>query len=190
MIRTFSAAALLATITVLAVPAQAEEDELVRLPATGTVRDAATRDRVKADRLKPAGGLFVTFDANEDGLIDLDEIAAGIPIAFANADANADGELTAIEQQAWAASLPTRDDSLANPVRFDPNLDRRVSLEEFTTVINELGLAYADEVSGNIIVADLEAPREEPRRRSPFERPDPAGERNRPPVTDRATVGR
>ena len=35
--------------------------------------------------------------------------------------------LQMLEQQAWARSLPTRDNSLANPVRFDPNLDRRTA---------------------------------------------------------------
>ena len=79
-------------------------------------------------------------------------------MAFSSADKNADGYLTALEQQDWAASLPTRDDSLANPFRFDPNLDRRVDLDEFTLVINNLGLDYADEASGDIIVADLKAP--------------------------------
>ena len=62
MIRILSVAALLAGTAIFTLPAGAEEDELVRLPSTGTVRDAAVRQRVKADRLRPAGGLFVSFD--------------------------------------------------------------------------------------------------------------------------------
>ena len=193
MIRILSVAALLAGTAIFTLPAGAEEDELVRLPSTGTVRDAAVRQRVKADRLRPAGGLFVSFDSNEDGLISVDEIQAGIPLAFADADANQDGELTAIEQQAWADSLPTRDDSLANPVRFDPNLDRRVSLEEFTTVIRELGLDYADKESGNIIVADLKAPHSDrpgPQAVSDEITPGERAARTRLPRGDRATINR
>ncbi len=147
--------------------AMAEDEPLVRLPGQGELRDPAERKDRKAnlpDRLKPGGGLFVSFDENQDGIVSADEIAAGIPLAFTAADANADGHLTAIEQQAWAASLPTRDDSLANPVRFDPNLDRRVSISEFTSVINDLGSAYADEATGQIIVADLKAPKPERQR--------------------------
>ena len=136
-----------------------DEDELVRLPGQGEVREPGLRDRTKAKRLKPGAGLFLTFDTDEDGRISTSEIDAGIPIAFTSADRNADGYLTALEQQDWAASLPTRDDSLANPFRFDPNLDRRVDLEEFTSVISNLGIDYADEESGDILVADLKAPK-------------------------------
>ena len=159
MIRSVSLAAI--AIACLSIPAhaQADEDELVRLPGQGELRDSSLRQRAQADRLKPGAGLFITFDADNDGRISQSEIDAGIPTAFAEADNNEDGYLTALEQQDWARSLPTRDDSLANPFRFDPNLDRRVDLEEFTLVISNLGLDYADEVSGDIIIADLKAPR-------------------------------
>jgi hypothetical protein len=135
-----------------------DEDELLRLPGQGEVREPGLRDRTKAKRLKPGAGLLLTFDKDEDGRISTTEIDAGIPIAFTSADRNEDGYLTALEQQDWAASLPTRDDSLANPFRFDPNLDRRVDLEEFTLVISNLGLDYADEETGDILVAELKAP--------------------------------
>lgn len=142
-----------------------DEDELVRLPGQGEVREPGLRDRTKAKRLKPGAGLLLTFDTDENGRISTTEIDAGIPIAFVSADRNADGYLTALEQQDWAASLPTRDDSLANPFRFDPNLDRRVDLEEFTSVISNLGIDYADEESGDILVADLKAPNQRSDRR-------------------------
>lgn len=160
MIRSLSLAALTAACLSVTAHAQAaDEDELVRLPGQGEVRDASLRERAKADRLKPGAGLFITFDSDNNGRISQSELDTGIPAAFARADKNADGYLTALEQQDWARSLPTRDDSLANPFRFDPNLDRRVDLEEFTLVINNLGFDYADEVSGDIIIADLKAPR-------------------------------
>lgn len=162
MIRTVSFA-LLATLG-LSVSAQADfdEDELVRLPGQGEVRDQALRDQAKADRLKPGAGLFITFDTNSDGRISVEEIDAGIPVAFESADENEDGYLTAFEQQDWAEDLPTRDDSLANPFRFDPNLDRRVHFDEFKTVIVNLGQDYADEESGDIFIADLKAPKPRP----------------------------
>ncbi len=166
MLRTLSIIALVAgsfAMTAQAqVDVQVDEDEIVRLPGQGEVRDKRVKDKARADRLKPGGGLFITFDQDEDGRISSSEIDSGIPVAFQAADKNQDGHLTALEQQDWAASLPTRDDSLANPFRFDPNLDRRVDLDEFTLVINNLGLDYADEASGDIIIADLKAPR--PRR--------------------------
>jgi len=158
MIRSLTLAAL--SVACLSVPAhaQADEDELLRLPGQGEVRDDALRRRAQADRLKPGAGLFITFDTDSNGRISRSEIDAGIPAAFEQADNNEDGYLTALEQQDWARSLPTRDDSLANPFRFDPNLDRRVDIDEFTLVISNLGRDYADEASGDIIIAELRAP--------------------------------
>lgn len=138
------------------------EDEIVRLPTPGEVKpDAPFKDN-RPKRLVPGGGLFLSFDANEDGRISQAELSAGISEAFANADASGDGALTALEQQAWASNLPTHDDSLANPVRFDPNLDRMVSVSEFSSVITDLAVTYA-EPSGDILVASLKAPDRRPR---------------------------
>jgi len=155
MIRTVSLACLALLPFAAMASAQVDEDEIVRLPGQGEVREPGLRDRTNSNRLKPGAGLFLTFDTNEDGRISAFEIDAGIPVAFKMADENADGYLTALEQQDWAAGLPTRDDSLANPFRFDPNLDRRVDLDEFTTVIVNLGSDYADEASGDVLVDDL-----------------------------------
>ncbi|MEL6862551.1 MAG: EF-hand domain-containing protein [Pseudomonadota bacterium] len=180
MIKSISIAALAALSLSFAAHADADEDELVRLPGQGEVRDQALRERTKADRLKPGAGLFLTFDADSNGRISASEIDLGIPAAFENADANQDGYLTALEQRDWAAGLPTRDDSLANPFRFDPNLDRRVDLDEFTTVIINLGQDYANEESGDIIVAELKAPK--PRARDDR---DDAEDGARPPRGER-----
>lgn len=156
----------------LGVSARAQNaDEIVRLPTPGEVKpDAPFKDN-RPKRLVPGGGLFLSFDANADGRISQAELDAGIADAFTNADANGDNALTALEQQAWATSLPTHDDSLANPVRFDPNLDRMVSVSEFSSVITDLAVTYA-EPSGDILVASLKAPDRRPR--------DDAGEAERP----------
>lgn len=159
MIRSLTLVSLVALGASFSATAQVDEDEILRLPGQGEVRSPVLRERAQADRLKPGAGLFLTFDSNEDGRISQFEIDAGIPLAFRVADRNEDGYLTALEQQDWAAGLPTRDDSLANPFRFDPNLDRRVDIDEFTTVIVNLGSDYADETTGDILVADLKAAR-------------------------------
>ena len=141
-------------------PVMADE-ELVRLPGKGELR---TPEQAATDRpvmLKPGSGLFMTFDSDTNGAISAMEIEAGIPVAFKRADRNGDGYLTALEQRAWADSLPTRDDSLANPVRFDPNLDRRVSLEEFDLVINNLARDFREDGAAEILLAKLKAPRNE-----------------------------
>lgn len=141
--------------------ADGDDDELVLLTAEGQLRDRSLRDRVQADRLKPAGGLFLSFDANGDGRVTVEEVDAGIIEAFSAADGNDDGKLTALEQQDWARSLPTRDETLANPARFDPNLDKRVEPDEFAAVIRAIGADYSKADNGEILLADLKAPRRE-----------------------------
>ena len=138
-----------------------DADDIVRLPGQLTARPDKIHlpggDPDKPKRLVPGGVLIVSFDTNGDGIISPEELNTGITAAFAQADANGDGQLTALEQQAWAASLPVRDDTLANPVRFDPNLDRIVTFEEFRGVIYQLAATYQDS-AGEIAVASLTAP--------------------------------
>ena len=164
------AAALLAASPVFA-QAEGDTDDLVRLPGQGLVKPDSAPAQRNLDRLVPGGGLFASFDANSDGRISAEELASGMRAAFLLADANADGQLGALEQQDWAADLPTRDDTLANPVRFDPNLDRVVTFEEFQAVIADLATNYQDD-RGSIEIAKLSAPDPKPER----------GERRLPPA--------
>ena len=132
-------------------------DDLVRLPGMGNLNPDAPHGRHAANRLVPGGGLIVSFDANDDGKVTRDELYEGADTAFIQADTNKDGTLSALEQQDWARGLPTRDDTLANPVRFDPNLDRVVTRAEFVAVIAQLAAAYA-EADGSVMIASLAAP--------------------------------
>ncbi len=164
MIRSFAALILMvAPLSGLSGLAQAEDDDLVRLPGSGEVKSEANREKLNADRLKPGGGLLASFDVDGNGSISEAEMSAGVLLAFEAADENGDGELTALEQQAWAARLPTHDDSLANPVRFDPNLDRRVSLQEFSAVISDLGADYR-EGDAELRIASLKVTKRDKRR--------------------------
>lgn len=158
MVRQLIFSAVFAAACLTVPTAMAEEDELVRLPGNGELRDPKPEQADRPERLKPGGGLFISFDSDADGAISAAEIATGIPLAFNSADGNGDGYLTALEQREWAGDLPTRDDSLANPVRFDPNLDRRVSLDEFSRVINGLARDYLEEGASDILLVDLKAP--------------------------------
>lgn len=135
----------------------AETDDIVRLPGQGEVKAGDRRARHAAGRLVAGGGLVMSFDADGNGRVTPAELRSGAIAAFAVADTNQDGRLSALEQQDWAHSLPTRDDTLANPVRFDPNLDRVVSEGEFVAVVAQLATTYAD-ADGNIYLAKLEAP--------------------------------
>lgn len=134
----------------------ADGDELVRLPVQqGSPTEAAARAAGlpgRGERLVAGGVLLLGFDMDGDGLISAGELDEGLAAAFSAGDQNGDGLLTALEQQAWAASLPVRDDTLANPVRFDPNLDRVVTREEFSAVILQLAAGY--QTAGGSIASD------------------------------------
>jgi hypothetical protein len=169
-------------------PALAQESEdpdaIVRLPGNGEVRakapdgkgDIVTAPAGTPNRLVPGGGLILSFDIDGNGRIDLSEIETGARAAFAAADRNKDRFLTAFEQIDWADGLPTRDDTLANPVRFDPNLDRSVSLDEFTSVIIQLASAYRKDGKRDLLLSELEA---RPEREERIE--EPSSRRPRPP---------
>ena len=153
------------------VPTDTAEDGLVRLPGQGERRKPKQlMERNTPERFVDGGGLILSFDTNGDAVITPSEIEMGISAAFLDADECADGDLTALEQQAGAKRLPTRDDTLANPVRFDPNLDRVVSEAEFSATIYQIAAPYAD-ANGMITVDALKAPPERPERAEAI-RPD------------------
>lgn len=151
-------------------------EELLRLPGSGEFKPDLPKTE-GLGRLVPGGGLLMSFDTDEDSMITPEEIALGITAAFAKADANEDGRITPLEQVRWSETLPTRDTSLANPARFDPNLDRAVRIEEFQEVITLFAAIYADETTGNITLDALKAKdrgdkrRDEEQRTSAEDRP-------------------
>lgn len=165
MRRQLTALALAVAVTASVAAAQAgeDQDDIVRLPGQGLVKADAegVAGMGKRDHLVPGGGLMVSFDKDRNGRITELELLNGVEAAFLLADTNQDGTLSALEQIAWADSLPTHDDTLSNPARFDPNLDRMVSYDEFTNVIASLAADYAEE-TGEILVSALKAPK--PRR--------------------------
>ena len=142
----------------------AADDDLVRLPGNGEIRKSPNNRKGAVDALVPGGGLMLSFDTNRDGRITEREVAKGSRLAFDLADTNGDGRLSALEQIEWAKQLPTRDDTLANPARFDPNLDRMVSYDEFAAVVTRLAGDYSDEASGVILVASLKVDMPDPER--------------------------
>jgi|GEM_PF-382673 len=171
------------------------EDPIVRLPGQGEVREAKGRGPdgegrlAGARRLLPGGGLLASFDTDGDGQITAAEIDTGILAAFALADADGDGYITPLEQQEWAENLPTRDDSLANPARFDPNLDRRASLEEFDQVVRQIAAVYREEGDGELTIASLAVPDPKPRDRRAERRGPTPMDRGRPPTEGGFNVG-
>ena len=151
--------ALLLALTILSagIPVALADEDPVRLPGQGEVKSVINNQTdTMPVRLAPGGGLLMSFDLDGDNIISQSEIEHGIVTAFADADTNEDGNLSPIEQADWADHLPTRDETLANPARFDPNLDRYVSLEEFAGAVQQIASIYADVGTGSISLISLE----------------------------------
>ncbi|MEO0983032.1 MAG: hypothetical protein AAFX03_10305 [Pseudomonadota bacterium] len=163
----------------------AADDGLVRLPGQGQVKSEEQRATARADRLIPGGGLMLSFDANRDGRVTADEVEAGQAAAFLAADANGDGSLSPIEQARWSDNLPTYDPSLANPARFDPNLDRVVTAEEFAFVVRNFANSLADPASGDVVLASLKA-----QDRRPRDEEEGEADQDEPPFGRRPPPGR
>lgn len=145
-------------ISVLSVSALAQDqDEVVRLPGQGELKLEAVDYVEDIGRLIPGGGLLLSFDTDKNKEITPEELESGIEAAFLLADRNKDGRMTPLEQIKWTQTLPSHDVSLANPARFDPNLDRVVRNEEFHDVIMILATQHMDEVTGIIHVSALKS---------------------------------
>lgn len=170
----------LSAIFLVALAGPSAAEDVVRLPGQGELKEVLPQI-AEQERLAPGGGLLVSFDGNADGRVSAEEFETGLTASFAAADANGDGSLSVFEQRDWADDLPTRDGSLSNPVRFDPNLDRVVSYDEFTSVIRSLAAPYQDETDGSIDLADLKLAKP---------RPESIAENRRPPLDRRPRLPR
>lgn len=142
---------------------QSSDESVVRIPER-MQRRFMGRFR-SADRLKfvPGGALILSFDEDEDQQVNQYELERGIDEAFNLADKNLNGYLSVFEQKEWASTLEVQDDTLANPVRFDPNLNGSISYEEFAGVISLLAKQYESE-KGIIHLESLVQIKEEERK--------------------------
>lgn len=107
--------------------------------------------------LKPGAMMFASFDANKDGILTKDEVAAGAAVAFKAADANADGSVGGFEQQDWAAIVDKKEGILANQLLFDSDLDHKVTEREFVAGLQRLAGDIGN-IQAGIPVASLTTP--------------------------------
>lgn len=138
-------------------PAYAQDvDRIDRI--TGTTRPGGNfRPPEDVKVVVPGALVFASFDANHDGIISNDEIAAGAERAFSIADRNGDGVITGFEQSDWANAMGDPTGVLANAMTFDINLDRSVQPSEFAAGLQRIAGQIAQE-DGALKYTDLVQP--------------------------------
>jgi len=140
-----------------AAPAVAQDvDRIDRITGT-TGPGGSFRPPEGVKVVSPGALVFATFDSNLDGGITREEITAGAQGAFKVADRNGDGAITGFEQTDWAASMGDAAGVLANAMTFDIDLDRSVTLVEFTSGLQRMADQIADD-SGVVKFTDLIQP--------------------------------
>jgi hypothetical protein len=152
---------ILAGIAVLvaagAAPAMAQDiDRVDRI--TGSVGPGGSfRAPEGVKVVTPGALLFASFDADLSGMITPEELTAGAQRAFKVADRNSDGVVTGFEQTDWATAMGDSTGVLANAMTFDIDLDRTVTLAEFTSGLRRIADQLADE-SGVLKFTELIQP--------------------------------
>jgi hypothetical protein len=152
---------ILAGIAVLvaagAAPAMAQDiDRVDRI--TGSVGPGGSfRAPEGVKVVTPGALLFASFDADLSGMITPEELTAGAARAFKVADRNGDGVVTGFEQTDWATAMGDSTGVLANAMTFDIDLDRTVTLAEFTSGLRRIADQLAD-ASGVLKFTDLIQP--------------------------------
>jgi Ca2+-binding EF-hand superfamily protein len=102
--------------------------------------------------------MFTAADANADGSVTVEEMAAARKAAFTKADTNADGKLDAAERE---AQMMARLQEMAKlratqPDRMDANSDGSVTLEEFTAQDDRFAQLDTD-ANGAVSKAEFDA---------------------------------
>ena len=141
-----------------AAPAMAQDvDRIDRITGT-TGPGGSFRPPEGVKVVTPGALVFASFDANLDGTISKEEIAAGSARAFQIADRNGDGVITGFEQTDWAGVMGDPTGVLANAMTFDIDLDRSVTPSEFAAgmhriagqIADDNGVSKAEQVIGKV----------------------------------------
>lgn len=105
--------------------------------------------------LEPNALILVGLDANQDFVIDKEELTAGAASSFATADTNNSGTLTPIEHAEWATKW--MGDRYASPgyMNFDANMDQGITPEEFSNELERLFAIYDQDKSGTVTREEL-----------------------------------
>jgi hypothetical protein len=140
-----------------AAPALAQDVDRIDRITGSTTPGGSFRPPEGVKVVSPGALVFASFDGNFDGSITREEITAGAQHAFKAADRNSDGAITGFEQTDWAASMGDAAGVLANAMTFDIDLDRSVTLAEFTSGLLRMADQIADE-TGAVRFSDLIQP--------------------------------
>lgn len=105
--------------------------------------------------VKSGALLLASFDQNFDGAVTDEEVETGARASFAVADRDGNGALGGFEQGDWANKVGAADDVLSNPMLFDVDLDRSVTLDEFVAGVRRLAVSARGPGSDVLHFSDL-----------------------------------
>ena len=111
-------------------------------------------DQTGARFIKAGALLLATFDANKDLIISPAEIEEGARLAFVYADADGSGELTPLEQRAWAGRVTSDTDVIANPSLFPSAIPGMVTADEFVIGLVTFAQRFEDD-AGQVLLSNL-----------------------------------
>jgi len=120
--------------------------------------------------IRPAALVFATFDTNGDYSVDTRELAAGHARAFGHADRDTSGYLSIIEIEGWRRNALGSTDAIPGRMAFDPNLDNRITKDEFGAEFTRLFRESDKNQDGKLDFAEMVDVFDMPKRRSRNER--------------------
>lgn len=151
-----------------------------RLPYRG----GANSDLTGARYIKAGALLLATFDANKDLEISKEEIQYGARLAFVYADGDGNGQITPLEQRAWAGRLTSETDVIANPSLFPSAIPGMVTEDEFVIGLETFAQRFEGQ-DGKVLLSNLTFEPNRPGREDDPELDDGIERLKRPVVGDR-----
>lgn len=125
-----------------AISAQQTEDAIETIKPLNSARFDSPEGRAKAlggtIQSRPIALVFTSFDSNNDRLISLDELDAGLNAEWSMMQTNFSGKVSPISMEKWQVSALGSKDALPSRVTFDTDLDTMVSKAEFTNLLTQI----------------------------------------------------
>jgi Ca2+-binding EF-hand superfamily protein len=104
---------------------------------------------------RPVALLFAGFDTDHDFATSSDELATGLKVEFARADANADGFISAFEMIDWSTKVMGDKEAQPDYRTMDSDLGRAVTPGEFEIAFRREFTMMDRDADGKLVRAEM-----------------------------------